>query len=168
MQLIRDAAAAGGPARVLSTISTSHRLEAAFAGAKTTVRLDTQPATNSATVRLRVHADAPIAAQLPDDMRPAGGQPADLDLQWPLNHGTGVVRINGVEKRRRRLQPSRGTGRVSLAASECGAPVASGARSLYFVEAGDDGLPRGFFAWPPSWRDRHGVRTRVAALRSGR
>ncbi len=127
---------AGFARRVVSTMRTSHTLEASLGEGRASLRLDTAPAGDSAAVTLSVQADAAIAALLPD-LRPAAGAPLKLEVHWDLDHQTGTVRVNGEEIRRVPLAATRAAGRVDLPATECNAT----GRSLFFVEADDTGQP---------------------------
>jgi hypothetical protein len=127
---------AGFARRVVSTMRTSHLLEASLGGERASLRLDTAPAGDSATVTLSAQAGAAMAALLPE-LRPAAGAPLKLKVQWDLDHHTGTVRVNGEEIRRVPVAATRAAGRVNLPAPECNA---SG-RSLFFVEADDTGQP---------------------------
>jgi hypothetical protein len=127
---------AGFARRVVSTMRTSHMLEASLGGERASLRLDTAPAGNSAAVTLLAQADAAIAALLPD-LRPPAGAPLKLEVHWDLDHQTGTVRVNGDEIRRVPLSATRAAGRVDLPAAECNAT----GRSLFFVEADDTGRP---------------------------
>jgi hypothetical protein len=60
-------------------------------------------------------------------------------VHWRLDHGTGVVRVNGTEIGRTPQVATRSAGRVVLSASECGS--ARTTRALHFVEADDRGQP---------------------------
>ena len=122
--------------RIVSTMRTSHALEASLGGGSASLRLDTEPAGDSAAITLSIQADAATAALLPD-LRPPAGAPLKLEVRWSLDHETGTVRVNGEEIRRVPLAPSRATGRLDLPASECN----STGRSLFFVEADDTGQP---------------------------
>jgi hypothetical protein len=127
---------AGFARRVVSTMRTSHVLEASLGGERASLRLDTEPAGDSAAVTLSVHADAAMAALFPD-LRPSAGAPLKLEVHWDLDHQTGTVRVNGEEIRRVPLAATRAAGRVDLPAAECNAA----GRSLFFVEADDTGRP---------------------------
>jgi hypothetical protein len=122
--------------RVVSTMRTSHVLEASLGDGRASLRLDTAPAGNSAAVTLSAQADAAIAALLPD-LRPAAGAPLKLEVRWDLDHQTGAVRVNGEEIKRVPIAATRAAGRVDLPAAECNAT----GRSLFFVEADDTGQP---------------------------
>ena len=122
--------------RVVSTLRTSHVLEASLGGERATLRLDTEPAGDSAAVTLSVQADATMAALL-SDLKPPAGAPFKLEVRWDLDHQTGTVRVNGEEIRRVPLAATRAAGRVDLSAAECKAT----GRSLFFVEADDTGRP---------------------------
>ena len=127
---------AGFARRVVSTMRTSHLLEASLGGERASLRLDTAPGGDSATVTLSAQAGATMAALLPD-LRPAAGAPLKLEVHWDLDHQTGTVRVNGEEIRRVPVAATRAAGRVNLPVAECNA---SG-RSLFFVEADDTGQP---------------------------
>jgi hypothetical protein len=115
---------------------TSHALDVSLRGGNASLRLDTEPAGDSAAATLSVQADAAMAAHVPD-VRPPAGSPLKLEVRWNLDHETGTVRVNGEEIKRVPLAASREAGRVDLPAAECNAP----GRSLFFVEADDKGEP---------------------------
>ena len=122
--------------RFVSTRRTSHVLDAVLGEGHASLRLDTEPEGQSATVKLSVQADAAMAANLPDVPAPPGG-PLELDVRWHLDHQTGTVRINGKDITRVPRAASRASGRVELPPAECNAA----GRSLFFVEADDRGQP---------------------------
>ena len=122
--------------RFVSTRRTSHVLDAVLGDGHASLRLDTEPEGQSATVTLSVQADAAMAANLPDVPAPAGG-PLKLDVRWNLDHQTGTVRVNGKDITRVPRATSRASGRVELPPAECNAA----GRSLFFVEADDRGQP---------------------------
>jgi hypothetical protein len=127
---------AGLARRVVSTLRTSHVVEASIAGEHVSLRLDTEPAGDSAAVTLSIQADASMAAHLPD-LRPPAGAPLKLEVRWNLDHQPGTVRVNGEEIKRVPIAATRTAGRVDLPAEECNAA----GRSLFFVEADDSGRP---------------------------
>lgn len=127
---------AGFARRIVSTMRTSHLLEAALGEGRASLRLDTEPEGQSATITLSVQADAAMAAYLPDVSAPGGG-PLKLDVRWNLDHQTGTVRVHGKDITRVPIAASRASGRVELPAAECNAT----GRAVFFVEADDRGQP---------------------------
>ena len=123
--------------QALTRVKSSHAVDAAVAGDSASLRIDTEPTGGSAAVHLTMRATPALAALLPADVAPTPGRAA-LDVAWDLRHATGVVRVNGEDRRRLPVAPTRPAGLVALPASECGA-LALGTRSLHFVEADDHG-----------------------------
>lgn len=121
----------------LARMRTSHRLHAAVADDSVSLRIDTEPSGASAAVHLTVRASDALAALLPADMAPTAAA-GEVDLRWDLAHASRLVRVNGQDRRRVPVAPTRPVGPVTLPASECGAR-ALGPPSLHFVEADDHG-----------------------------
>jgi hypothetical protein len=124
---------------LLSSRPVALEISVVAGSGKASMDIRTEPDGESAVVSLSARADDTLAALVPADLRTDARAPVHLDARWHLDHASGTATINGTEIERHPLRPARGDGPVTLPASECGQLPAGGGRTLYFVEAGDDG-----------------------------
>lgn len=126
----------------LASMDTDQTLRVTLADGSAMLRLSSTPgagpAPASPLLELSMDAEGSVIAALPPALRQTLARQHPLQLRWHLDHETGQVDVNGHAVQRMVAAP-RAPGPIRLERQECEGAAAGPARTVFFVEAGDQG-----------------------------